>query len=233
MARRLVGAATLPASVAVGTGVGTAVGGAIAPKVQELANATWARFPNLPLDALVAAQLVASGERSLAWGAEEALATGINPERFAALVDVIDTAPDLGTLFVLLRRGLITEARFREGAKKGDMEDEWADALVALREVLLSPAELANARQQGFVSDAEQIAQAARQGVTADRAEIQYQLAGLPPGAMDGLTMLRRGIIDEATYRQLVREGHTKTKYTDALLGLRTHILTATDAANL
>jgi hypothetical protein len=50
---------------------------------------------------------------------------------------------------------------------------------------------------------------------------------------MDSLQLLRRGIVDEPTYREIVREGHTKTKYTDALLALRDRILTQTDAANL
>jgi hypothetical protein len=45
--------------------------------------------------------------------------------------------------------------------------------------------------------------------------------------------MLRRGIIDEATFAQIVREGHTKTKYTDDLLALKEQVLTATDYAGL
>lgn len=226
------GAVTVPASVAVGVGVGGAVGGAIEPRLREIQNVAWRRFKSMPLDALVAAALVASGERTMEWGKNEALNTGIDHDRFEALVDDIDTAPDLGTLLTLLRRGFIDEGDFVEGAKKGTIEDKWIPALAQLRNVPLSADELANARQQGFIGDGVQLDRAELLGLSRANAEIQFQLAGNPPGPMDGLTMLRRGIIDEATYVQIVREGRTKTKYTDAFLALRQQILTATQWVN-
>ena len=219
--------------VAVGTGVGNAVGGAIAPVVRSLENETWALHQDMPLLAIQAAQTVASGERSMAWGIEEATNTGVNEERFRALVDMFDTAPDLPTLYDLFHRGQISEAEWRRGVRKLNIEAEWLDGLFALNQKVLSPSEAANAWQQGFMSEPESEAEAERSGVNAQRSQIQRELAGLPPGAMDALVMLRRGLIDEATYRQIVREGHTKVKYTDALLGLRDRILTQTDAANL
>jgi hypothetical protein len=83
------------------------------------------------------------------------------------------------------------------------------------------------------MDDTEAASEAALSGVNAHRSAIQRELAGLPPGPMEGLAMLRRSIIDEATFRQLVREGHTKTKYTDAILGLRTQVLSAVQYASL
>jgi hypothetical protein len=50
---------------------------------------------------------------------------------------------------------------------------------------------------------------------------------------VEGLQMLRRGIIDEPTFAQIVREGHTKTKYTDDLLALRNVILSPSTYATL
>jgi hypothetical protein len=218
---------------AVGVGVGSAVADAIAPVVRELANEAWSRYLSLPLDAIAAAAVVASGERPMTWGIGEAANTGIGEERFRALVDMIDQAPDLGTLFDLLHRGLISVGDFREGARKGNIEDKWIDALVALSQRILSPAEAANAWQQGFMDEGEASAEAALSGVSSARSAIQRQLAGNPPGPMDGLTLLRRGIISESEYVQLVREGNIKTKYTEPLLGLREHIIPGREAAGL
>lgn len=167
----------------------------------------------------------------MAWGIDEAAETGVNEDRFRALVDDVDTAPDLATLYTLLQRGLIGEGDFREGAKKGTIEDKWLDGLLALRQRILSPAEAANAFVQGYMEEAEAEAEAALSGVNARRSQIQRDTTGLPPGPMDGLTLLRRGIITEDEYRQLVREGHTKLKYVEPLLGLRNRILTASQWA--
>jgi len=37
--------------------------------------------------------------------------------------------------------------------------------------------------------------------------------------------MLRRGIIDEATFEQIIREGHTKIKYTADYVAMQNHVL--------
>lgn len=224
---------TFVGGISVGTAVGQGVSSTISPLVRDIENERWAEFPSMPILAVEAAQLVASGERSLAWGKGEALNMGVNGDRFEALVDLIDTAPDLGTLLTLRRRDLISPADFAEGAKRQTIEDKWLGPLAALEQVLLSPAELANARQQGFIQEPEQKGQAALQGVNGDRAEVQFLLAGNPPGPMDALGMLRRDIIDEATYAQIIAEGRTKTKYTDAFLGLKEHVLNGRDVAGL
>jgi hypothetical protein len=218
---------------AVGVGVGQSVADAIAPLTRQLANETWSRHLSMPISAVEAASVVASGERDMGWGLTEAGNSGVNEDRFRALVDMLDTAPDLSTLFDLLHRGFISEGDFREGARKSFIEDKWIDALIRLAERVLSPAEAANAWQQGFMDEAAASHEAELSGVSPQRSAIQRQLAGLPPGAMDALVLLRRGHIDEATYRQIVREGHVKTKYTDALLALRNRILSAADWANL
>lgn len=213
--------------------LGTATGPVLAPAVEEVRQEAWRLHPNRALAVTSLAQGVAEGQIDRDWATGEAERHGINGDRFGRLVHLFDSGPGVGQAYRLWRRGLIDEGGFRRALKRAALEPEWVEALVAARDELLSPAELANARQQGFVSEARQKSESERQGVNDDRAEIMFELAGLPPGAMDGLTLLRRGIIDEATYRQIVREGHTKVKYTDDLLALREHILTATDAANL
>lgn len=221
------------AGQAVGTGVGGGITTVVEPILRSLANEAWEKYQSMPLPVVLAANVVASGERSYAWGLEEAHKTGFTDDRFQALVDFNDTAPDLARLYDLLHRGLISPADFNEGARKQLIEEKWLGPLLALAERILSPAEAANAWQQGFMDEGEASAEAALSGVSAERSAIQRQLAGNPPGPMDGLTLLRRGKISEAEYVQLVREGNIKTKYTDALLGLRSHIINGREAAAL
>jgi len=218
---------------AIGTGVGGGITTVVEPILRALANEAWSRYQSMPVEVVLAANVVASGERSYAWGLGQAHNQGISDDGFQALVDFSDTAPGLASLYDLLHRGLISEGDFREGARKQLIEDKWVGPLLALAQRILSPAEAANAWQQGFMSEAEAEAEAERSGVSPARSAIQRQLAGNPPGPMDGLTLLRRGIITDAEYVQLVREGNIKTKYTDALLALREQINGATTAASL
>ena len=200
-----------------GYALGTAAGPSLEPFVQDLANEAWLINQVYPLDPGDAAEIVAEDVEQRDWGAGEAAKHGVNGERFDALVGAVLNAPDLSTLYTLLRRGLIDSGQFTHGLRKARLETEWDAALAALRQVLLSPGELANARQQGFVDDARQLSESALQGLDAERAEILFQLAGLPPGAETAQQYLNRGLIDDATFAEMIREGHTKTKYTDVL----------------
>lgn len=208
-------------SDALGYGIGGSITAVINPQVQHLVNRAWALAETMPLQAIEAAQLVASGERDLGWGTTEAQQTGINSSRFAALVDMVDTAPDLGTLLEMLRRGSIGIGDFNEGAKKGNIEDKWLADLALLKRTPLSAAEAAAARQQGYIEQGEQYEYARLAGVEPADAEIQFESAGLPPGPEAALMMLRRGIITPAEFTQMIREGNTKVKYTDEFLELQ------------
>lgn len=221
------------AGTAVGVGVGQSVADAISPITRELANEAWAKYLSMPVSAVEAASVVASGERPYNWGLAEATKNGINQERFDALVDMFDTAPDLSSLFEMLNRGLISEGDFREGARKQFIEDKWTNALVQLARRILSPAEAAQAWQRGYMTEAAAEAEAALSGVSPERSRIQRESAGLPPPPETAMQMLRRGVITDAEFEQMIREGNTKTKYTDEYLAIRQRILSGPEWASL
>lgn len=204
---------------------GTALGPVLSPIVQLIRNDVNAAYPYVPPGPGTLAEGVAQGqvdpEQAAAWAAMH----GIGDKAFAALVEIANVGPGSGHAFELWRRGIIGEPAFRRALKRLGLESEWIDDLVELHDVLLSPSELANARQQGFIDQSRQYDEAGKQGITNERAELQFLTVGLPPGVETGLTMLRRGIIDQAKFAQLVREGHTKTKYTDELLELERQLL--------
>ena len=206
---------------------GIAIGPVLGPPVQALKNATWSKYPNVPPPFALLAEGVAQGQvredKARTWAAEQ----GIGPDQMSALIDIANTGPPLGAALDAFRRGLYSQPEYTTALRRQGIEESWYPALVALKDVLLSPAELANARQQNYIDQARQHAEAAQHGIDAERAEIQFELVGLPPGVAEGLSMLRRGIIDEATFAQMVAEGHTKTKYTPQLVQLKTQVLSA------
>lgn len=213
-------------SQAVGVGLGTTVVPALIPGVQYIINEAWHKYPDLPLNPELLALGVVQGQIDGTWAKNQAQISGINETRWNALVDAANTGPGMAEAFNLWRRNEIDDAGFERAIQRLGLEQEWITALKKVKQVLLTPAELANARQQGFIDDTRQYAEAALQGVNAERAEIQFKTVGLPPGVETGLEMLRRNIIQEPTFREMVREGHTKTKYTDNLLDLKDVLLT-------
>lgn len=218
-------------------GIGGALQEPLRPALQELANETWAAAAAIgvgkPLGPTVAASVVAEDVERHDWGETQAAQAGYTPEQFNAVLGAALNAPDVETLFALWRRALIGDADFTHGLRKAKLEGRWDGPLAGARDVLLSPSELANARQQGFVDEARQHAEAGKQGVTTDRADIQFELSGLPLGVETMQSAVNRGLADRATFDQAIREGHTKTKYTDLAWRLRLPILSATEYATL
>ena len=220
-------------SEAAGFAVGEAVAPTLAPAVQELENQAWARAPFKPLEAEIAAAIAAEDVEAYQWAEDEAGNTGIGTERFKALYGEALNAPGLPELFEAWRRDLIDDAAFEHGLRKAKLEPRWDAPLKALKSRLLTLSDLANARQQGFVTPEQQIAESALQGLDATRAEVLFDLSGLPLGVETMQQAVNRGLADEATFAQAVREGHTKTKYTDLAFALRQPVLHATDYAGL
>jgi len=216
-------------SEAAGVAAGLAVAAPLRPVVQLVENETWAVHPDRPVNVTEAAAIVAEDVEKDAWGVQQASWTGFDEPTFRAILGEVLNAPGLGELYEMWRRDLISDADFTHGLRKAKIETRWDAGLEGLHDVLLSSEELAAAQQQGFVDESRANAEGALQGVTEERQQIRFEMSGLPPGIVEGLQMLRRGIIDEATFAQIVREGHTKTKYTDDLLQLREVVLNAND----
>lgn len=94
---------------------------------------------------------------------------------------------------------------------------------VARREPVtpLSPDQLANAAVQTIVPQDWAAHEALRSGVTPELFDILYKITGMPPALEQMLSLLNRGVVDEAAVRLAIAQSHTKTEYTDALIKLR------------
>lgn len=204
---------------------GIAIGPVLGPPVQALKNLTWAAYPDMPVSAGIAAEGVAQGHITPDAGAKWASSEGFGPTQFDAMVAAARVGPGSGYAFELWRRGEIDQAGFTTALLRLGLEQTYIDAMVNLKDTLLSSPELGMLQQQGFINQARADAEGALQGVTSERQQLRFEASGLPPGVAEGLEMLRRSIVDDATFGQIVREGHTKTKYTPQLLQLRYRVL--------
>lgn len=218
------------ASNAAAFAAGIAIGPTLAPEVQILVNEAWSLAPVRPPTIYTTARGVAEGKINEGDARQWAHEQGFNDTVFDALVAASKGAADFANLMAGWRRGLINDTEFQLGLDRLGFEPEWYPLLKGLKREYLTPAEAANARQQEFISPAEQVAIAGRFGIEPADAEVQFELAGLPPGVETGLRLWRRGIIDQATFDRIVAEGHTKTKYTPALEQLRRELLSAATA---
>jgi hypothetical protein len=216
-----------------GFALGVAAGGTLRPGVRDLENLAWRTHASMPLDAVSLAAGVAQGQINRDWALDEALNTGVNNERMAALIHAFDTGPGIAQAYNLWRRGIIDEAGFRRAAKREGLEQEWIDALVGARNVLISPTDLAQMRQRGFIGQARQYDESERQGVTNERAELLFETAGLPPGVERAREMWRRGIITEDEFKQTIVEGNEKLKYQDEEAALFWDVVSASTYAEL
>lgn len=220
-------------STAAGVAIGATAVPALAPAAQAVVNEAWRLHPNRPPDVIVITQGVAQGQvpepEARVWASEN----GFGDAQFDALVAVADTGPGVAYAFELWRRGKIGDTQFRRALKREALEQEWIDALVSLKRVLLSPSELANAVVQGHRTLDAATADAELQGLSAADFAVMVENTGLPPGPETGLAWLRRGILDEAEFGDVILEGHTKPKYIPKYLAALHPVLGAQTYAGL
>lgn len=238
-----------------GGAVAGATAEAVQPVLENVRQDAWAANAIKVLDLEILGQLLAQELANPGDATEQAARDGFSPEKVEYLRKLAEIAPGSGELIELLRREKIQPDTFDLGMKKAAMRSEFRDPLKQLVESILSPADLANAVQQGFIPDPgllpgqvggsppysipvsevqlDTLTEFKHSGYDSDRAKVLAELVGLPPGPMELLQMLNRNIITDSSYYVGIREGHTKTKWADALKQLRYSILTPIEAANL
>jgi hypothetical protein len=139
--------------LAIGEGLGGAIADTVTPRLQDFANSQWASHADKPLDAAEAAAVAAEKYAQLAEMQAEALLTGYNAARFQHLYDITVTAPGVGELLTMLRRGTISTANFQHGLDKAKLEPMWSDALLNLQNVIIPGPDLAYMVVRGVVPD--------------------------------------------------------------------------------
>lgn len=238
-----------------GIAVGGAVEEAVAPTLEPVQQTAWRNVPAKVLDPGAAAQAWAQALQTNVDLADDVARNGFGVARWAIMKELALTAPGTAQLVELWRRGEISKGNFDHGLAKQQIEPMWWPMLELLKDDRLDPASIANAVQQGFmanpgllptspptapgkvpfgaVSTLDTLAEAAASGIDADRLKVLAELAGLPPGPMEMLEMVRRSIITDDDFRRGVAAGHTKTEWADAYLKMQAQILSPATAATL
>lgn len=239
----------------IGLATGEALSEAVQPVFEVLKQTAWRNKPTRVLDAQTAALVDAQQIPTKVDTADDARRGGVGPARYSALQQLALAAPGTAELLALWRRDEIGKPDFLHGLAKASLEPEWFAGLAGLFYDRLDIATIANGVQQGFLpnpgvlpaqvdtepgkiksqpaQNIDVIAEAKSQGYDLPRLKVFAGLAGLPPGPMEMLFMLRRGLIDVSDFNRGVAQGHTKTEWTPAYLGLVDNIISASEAATL
>lgn len=238
-------------SEALAFAAGFAAARALEPAAVTIGQDAWSVAPVRRLPAGAAAEAAAQGLLSQGAGADEALHGGFDSSRFGAMYGVALTAPGTGELLTLLRRGLINDGNFTHGLRKAKREPMWDDALRALKQDILAPADLARAIHRGLIPDPglleghlptaegnvpaypvypiDALQEALGNGFDRDRLGVLVGLQGNPMGPHEAAEAMFRGVLDYNDYLRAIAEGNTRNEWADAILQQSRQIPTARD----
>lgn len=179
----------------------------------------------LPLDPAEAALAVLRGNMSFDDGVQVAVDNGMEAADFNTIVNNTGEPLGLEQLLEAYRRGFIDQERLRNGILQSRVRDEWIDVAEQLRYVPMSTADAVNGAVQGHLSyDAAQ-SLADQNGLEPGQFDTLYQTAGEPLSRTELEELFNRGLIDQATVEQGLRESRLKDKYVADAFALHDKLL--------
>lgn len=214
---------------AVGFGVGHGVSPAIRPVVQDLANEAWQAHRVRPLDAGLAAALVAQGFWPQARGLEEASMSGFDDARFAGLVREASSGVTLEQALELARRAIIDGATFAEALEQVGIRPEWRTPLAELLERVLSVENAASLAARGIIDEARARSIAEQNGYRGADFEALVRAAYHPPSAEELLALWNRGEASESEVDGALELAGVAPEWRDAFKALRDYLPPVSD----
>jgi hypothetical protein len=171
--------------LAIGTGLGGAIEDTVRPRLESFRQSQWKAHPDVALQPGAAAEVAAEDFASFQAMVDEAARNGYNSARFQHLYDITVTAPGMGELLNVLRRGTINPGNFTHGLRKARLEPMWDNALADLANQKLSAPDIAYMVVRGVLPDDGMLGQTLP--THADNLNLPPQLA-LDPVAEAALT---------------------------------------------
>lgn len=154
----------------------------------------------------------------------EARLSGVDPERFRALVGLTGNPPGPETLLTMVNRRIINANEAIQGMKEGFLRNDWIDQYMRLDKRVLSQSEVVQAAVQGHLDEVDaRLRWEYADGDPADY-DVAYATAGNPPGVQQMLSLWRRGYVTQAEVEQAIRESRLKNKYIPAVLHLAEYV---------
>lgn len=152
----MAGLGTAP-SIVLGVGVGEAAAAAIEPLVEPSKQKAWSQNQNAILDPGTLARLAAQGGITLDAAQTTGELHGLSPDKMERLYYLAQTVPGVSEALTLLRRqtavGNDYSDLFNHALVKSGIDPRYVNAITALVQNLISPSEVANAIQQGHITD--------------------------------------------------------------------------------
>lgn len=204
--------------------LGEIISAALGPYLRKLGYDINTQNPNMVLSPQDLATSVVRKVRDTASGAAEALASGIDGQRFQELIHLAGEPPGLETILQLYRRGVVawgeagpTKPTVANAIATSRIYTYWSDAIKALNVLPIPPAEMVDALVEnqttrgtrgaaeavftgtdnsGVNPDATTFYEAmAASGYTPDQADLMFRTRGNPPAPSELFTLYRRGKI--------------------------------------
>ncbi len=220
------------AGFALGQGAGstfsTVLSNYLAPGARALVNLG----PQLTPSNETMAQLGAKGTWPLSDVHVFSRGQGYSDDIITAEIEAAHAYPDLTTTLELLRRGVITRATAELYMTRNGIPASAHAAVFNLRDVELSPADLADMVVRGIKTQADAAPIAAKSGVSASDFDALVTDTGEPLALQELLEAYRRGFIDEARLEHGIRQGRTKNEWIDVARKLRYTPMSVADAVN-
>lgn len=207
-------------------GIGDLITNLLAPPIHAI-------IANQPHAILSPSDVAAADVRGFSIGADhayEAAQSGLNGDRYNALVQLQIRRLEVGQLLDAVNRGGITETAARGGLIQLGFREGDLDVIIEQRRLLLTPAALADMVVRDIMPEADAAAMAAHSGLTAADFHALVLDTGEAPGIQDLLFAHRRGFIDLARLEHGIRQSRVRNEWTDVVESLSTVPMSTADA---
>lgn len=225
--------------LAIGEGLGGAIADTVTPRLQNFKNTQWAAHTDVPLRPGEAAEVAAENYDTYGDMATEATFSGYDAARFQHLYDITVTAPGMGELLTMLRRGTINPGNFTHGLRKARLEPMWDSGLTDLANVYIGLGDIATAIVRGAVpapswvpvappthtdnvprfpvTNIDPIALAAKLGYSEDMLRIMTARSGLSLAPILATQAFFRGALTQNDWLLAIAEGDLRTEWAETL----------------
>jgi hypothetical protein len=245
----------ITAGLAIGTGLGGAIEDTVRPRLESFRQGQWQAHPDVALTPGVAAEVAAENFATFSDMEVEAARNGYNALRFQHLYDVTLSAPGMGELLAMLRRGTINPGNFTHGLRKAKLEPMWDTGLADLANQKLSAPDIAYMVVRGVLPDdgmlgmslptqadnlnlppqlpLDPVAEAALTGWNKERLRAFIGRSGLAMAPVMAAQARFRGILTQNDYELTIARGDLYPAYAQPVLEASRQILTAGEYAEL
>lgn len=184
-----------------------------------------ATMRNAPVSVADAALAVLRGDITATQGADIAAQNGFTLDSFNILIGNTGEPPGTEQLLEAYRRGFIDKATLEHGILQSRTRDEWIPTIEKLRYTPMSVADAVNAVVQNYMTQDQGAAIADQNGLQPGDFATLYETAGEPLSRTELEELYNRGLIDEDTVIQGLRESRLKNKYNQLGFDLHAKIL--------